>query len=79
MADHGIDVQKFYVTNSSSEVDPLVKKLSQIQLYSYHTSLYGLYITDCEEIVIKAQILAGGRGKGEFTSGLTGGVQVTKR
>jgi len=36
-------------------------------------------MADCEEVVIKAQILAGGRGKGEFTSGLKGGVQVTKR
>ena len=31
-----------------------------------------------EEIVLKAQILAGGRGKGEFSSGLKGGVKVTK-
>ncbi|KAJ1109931.1 hypothetical protein NDU88_007288 [Pleurodeles waltl] len=30
------------------------------------------------EIVLKAQILAGGRGKGEFTSGLKGGVHLTK-
>lgn len=28
MARHGIDVQKFYVANTSSEVDSLVKKLS---------------------------------------------------
>lgn len=35
--------------------------------------------SDCPEVVVKAQILAGGRGKGEFTSGLQGGVQVTKR
>ena len=30
------------------------------------------------EIVLKAQILAGGRGKGVFSSGLEGGVKVTK-
>ncbi|XP_069499890.1 succinate--CoA ligase [GDP-forming] subunit beta, mitochondrial isoform X2 [Ambystoma mexicanum] len=30
------------------------------------------------EIVLKAQILAGGRGKGTFTSGLKGGVHLTK-
>lgn len=36
-------------------------------------------LSDCSEVVVKAQILAGGRGKGEFTSGLKGGVQVTKR
>lgn len=31
-----------------------------------------------QEVVLKAQILAGGRGKGEFSSGLKGGVKVTK-
>ncbi|XP_033878967.1 succinate--CoA ligase [GDP-forming] subunit beta, mitochondrial [Acipenser ruthenus] len=31
-----------------------------------------------KEIVLKAQILAGGRGKGVFTSGLKGGVHLTK-
>lgn len=30
------------------------------------------------EVVLKAQILAGGRGKGVFSSGLIGGVKVTK-
>jgi succinyl-CoA synthetase beta subunit len=29
-------------------------------------------------MVIKAQVHAGGRGKGKFTSGLHGGVQLTK-
>ena len=29
MAEHGIDVQKFYVTESPSEVSQLVNKLSQ--------------------------------------------------
>ena len=27
--------------------------------------------------VVKAQVLAGGRGKGEFDSGLDGGVKIT--
>ncbi|OXB81529.1 UNVERIFIED_CONTAM: hypothetical protein H355_008377 [Colinus virginianus] len=31
-----------------------------------------------KEIVLKAQILAGGRGKGTFNSGLKGGVHLTK-
>jgi succinyl-CoA synthetase beta subunit len=30
-----------------------------------------------DDLVIKAQVLAGGRGKGHFTSGLQGGVKVT--
>ena len=29
--------------------------------------------------VIKAQVLAGGRGKGHFDSGLQGGVKLAKR
>lgn len=33
---------------------------------------------DAKEIVLKAQILAGGRGKGVFSSGLKGGVHLTK-
>ncbi|XP_025312305.3 succinate--CoA ligase [GDP-forming] subunit beta, mitochondrial isoform X2 [Canis lupus dingo] len=33
---------------------------------------------DAKEFVLKAQILAGGRGKGVFSSGLKGGVHLTK-
>lgn len=33
---------------------------------------------EAKEIVLKAQILAGGRGKGVFDSGLKGGVHLTK-
>ena len=29
--------------------------------------------------MIKAQVLAGGRGKGEFSSGLKGGVRIADR
>jgi len=32
----------------------------------------------CDEYVIKAQVLAGGRGKGTFDSGFKGGVHLTK-
>ena len=31
------------------------------------------------DLVIKAQVLAGGRGKGHFESGLKGGVKVVHR
>ena len=29
-----------------------------------------------KDVVVKAQVLAGGRGKGHFTSGLKGGVKL---
>lgn len=36
-------------------------------------------VTDVSEVVIKAQVLAGGRGKGTFSSGLQGGVKLSKK
>ena len=36
-------------------------------------------LTTGGEAVIKAQVLAGGRGKGHFDSGLQGGVKLAKR
>lgn len=33
-------------------------------------------LIDAEDLVIKAQVLAGGRGKGTFDNGLKGGVRV---
>lgn len=33
---------------------------------------------DVDEYVLKAQVLAGGRGKGHFNNGFKGGVHVTK-
>ncbi|KAF4794560.1 Succinyl-CoA ligase [GDP-forming] subunit beta [Turdus rufiventris] len=41
-------------------------------------SLTGRALPEAKEIVLKAQILAGGRGKGIFNSGLKGGVHLTK-
>jgi succinyl-CoA synthetase beta subunit len=37
---------------------------------------YKLTIAGGDDMVIKAQVLAGGRGKGTFDNGLKGGVRV---
>jgi len=37
-----------------------------------------LMFSEVREFVIKAQILAGGRGKGHFDTGFKGGVHLTK-
>ena len=34
------------------------------------------FITDSQDVVIKAQVLAGGRGKGFFGNGFKGGVHI---
>jgi succinyl-CoA synthetase beta subunit len=41
------------------------------------TKLFYSYL-DVDEYVLKAQVLAGGRGKGHFSNGFKGGVHVTK-
>nr|KAF6311270.1 succinate-CoA ligase GDP-forming subunit beta [Myotis myotis] len=47
-------------------------------LYSVTDPVGTVNCKDAKEIVLKAQILAGGRGKGVFSSGLKGGVHLTK-
>lgn len=37
-----------------------------------------ILLLDVKEFVVKAQILAGGRGKGHFDNGFKGGVHITK-
>jgi succinyl-CoA synthetase beta subunit len=61
MSSYGIRVQKGAVANSVEEAYAIAKKLSQ---------------QNAKELVIKAQIHAGGRGKGTFNTGFKGGVQV---
>lgn len=34
------------------------------------------FITGTKDLVVKAQVLAGGRGKGTFEGGLKGGVKI---
>lgn len=55
---------------------PPVLHLSFSDPFSSFLSL--VFLADANEIVLKAQILAGGRGKGVFDSGLKGGVHLTK-
>lgn len=58
-----INVQKFDVAEKPEAAGKIGKELLQ---------------GGANELVIKAQILAGGRGKGTFSSGLQGGVHLTK-
>uniref|UniRef100_A0A8C0S892 Succinate--CoA ligase [GDP-forming] subunit beta, mitochondrial n=1 Tax=Canis lupus familiaris TaxID=9615 RepID=A0A8C0S892_CANLF len=79
MSDNGVKVQRFFVADTANEALEAAKKLT--------TSVGGrprqqrsclLLREDAKEFVLKAQILAGGRGKGVFSSGLKGGVHLTK-
>lgn len=60
---NGVNIQRFQMASTPEEA------------YEAGTNLLN---TIASELVIKAQILAGGRGKGIFSSGLKGGVKLTK-
>jgi succinyl-CoA synthetase beta subunit len=63
LEDNGINVQRFQMASTPDQAYDAGKNLLN---------------TIASELVIKAQILAGGRGKGVFSSGLKGGVKLTK-
>ncbi|KAF7492789.1 Succinate--CoA ligase [GDP-forming] subunit beta [Sarcoptes scabiei] len=66
MERHGVKIQKFRIVSELNEIKPIVTDGNPKTL-------------NAEEYVIKAQVLAGGRGKGHFkNSGLKGGVKLTK-
>ena len=67
MQDYGINIQRFQVVGANEEIDKAVENLNR-------------QCGKVKEYVIKAQILAGGRGKGTFKeSGLKGGVKLTTK
>lgn len=49
-----------------------------LSFWPFFLLFVSVFLPDANEIVLKAQILAGGRGKGVFDSGLKGGVHLTK-
>ncbi|CAF0730261.1 unnamed protein product [Didymodactylos carnosus] len=61
--ENNLNVQRFQVVDSPEDAFRAGQELMK---------------TIAKELVIKAQILAGGRGKGTFDSGLKGGVKLTK-
>lgn len=63
MSKYGVNVQKFGVADTPSQAVEIGKNLMA---------------DTATELVVKAQILAGGRGKGVFDNGFKGGVHLTK-
>jgi succinyl-CoA synthetase beta subunit len=63
MSKFGVNVPKGVVVSSAEEVPKVLKDV----------------FPDNKELVVKSQILAGGRGLGTFKNGLKGGVHIVKR
>lgn len=79
--ENGIAVQRFKVVTNSRDVKQVLSPDIHSGEAPKQSKWSGISedISQADEFVIKAQILAGGRGKGKFiNSGLEGGVQLTK-
>lgn len=85
LQENGVNVQRFHLVTNEREALEAGKVLSKKLLNDIIKMLYILTWFLCfqvntiaKELVIKAQILAGGRGKGVFSNGFKGGVHLTK-
>jgi len=76
--ENGVTVQKFKVVKSLEEIRQALYPESCGDLAQSKWSGMKDDISNSKEFVVKAQILAGGRGKGYFRkSGIQGGVKIT--
>ena len=76
LEDAGIRVPKYRMAESADQVYQIAS--SQGSFISIDFSIIDLINLELgTDLVIKAQILAGGRGKGTFDTGLKGGVKMT--
>lgn len=79
--EHGVEVQRFKVASNMEEAKQILyPELGQDERTTSPSRWAGFNtdISTSDEFVIKAQVLAGGRGKGHFkNSSLQGGVQLT--
>ena len=77
-----MNVQRFQVVDNPQDAkragQELSEKTTSLPFDSLNFKIFPLVKTIAKELVIKAQVLAGGRGKGTFDSGLKGGVKLTK-
>ena len=86
---HNVAVQRFIVADKIGDASDLSNKLSKLnKIFKmselcmcskwFECSNHFLFQLEPGEYVVKAQILAGGRGLGVFDSGFKGGVHLTK-
>lgn len=73
MESFGISTQRFVLVNDPEEASSKARALRMSRGRDCPTGV------GAEEFVVKAQVLAGGRGRGHFSSGLRGGVQLTRQ
>ena len=65
-------------------ISHLCKEVGFMIIYYFQKSMtklfnFIMYTVGADDLVLKAQVLAGGRGKGVFEGGLHGGVRIVFR
>ncbi|CAF1477120.1 unnamed protein product, partial [Adineta steineri] len=76
--ENNLNVQRFQVVDNPQDAKRAGEELIVDNPQDAKRAGEELMKTIAKELVIKAQVLAGGRGKGTFDSGLKGGVRLTK-
>lgn len=83
LQESGVAIQEFRVLEGKHDAKNLAdfSKSAVAWCNEWHPHKMHVFwiITDVPEYVVKAQILAGGRGKGHFDNGFKGGVHITKK
>ena len=77
LLEYGVGVPKGANATTAEEAEAVAKEIGWSTQESFATAGHLLMnALGGEDMVIKAQVLAGGRGKGSFENGLKGGVRV---
>jgi len=75
--DAGIRVPKYSVADSAEQVYKIASSQGSFSIMLFYwLIIFFINLELGNDLVIKAQILAGGRGKGIFDTGLKGGVKM---
>ena len=69
---YGVPIPRGDVAKTPAEAHAVATKLGETR----DSTISSLNILGSDDFVIKAQVLAGGRGKGHFANGLKGGVRL---
>jgi hypothetical protein len=73
LSENNVRVAPFGIATSAEEA---FQQAMKIGLFNLFKPTYSNLNIGGKDYVVKAQVLAGGRGKGKFDSGLEGGVQL---
>lgn len=79
MEKYNVRVQRWRLVRSAEEAEEQAKDLGIYYTLPFHSIIIHNFFLAAETTVVKAQIHAGGRGKGRFSNGYKGGVKLCQK